>query len=214
MGDKITGIHPDQREAANRVMVLLGDDRHRQALGVNKFIPNTPYLYRMSDRHKIFQPLIQALSKTTQYGHFNIEPESKTEPDPDTKSNTIPVIVASKKNPIAQPPNRQGSKLSYALKSKKEINAARIASAKRRGTYYKKPTRKTHDYKHLQIILDRKGMMKLVTEYSKTEDCQFVLSKSKTARERWMKAFKYIYDNWAEWEAYRENPNNRHAGQS
>jgi len=168
-------------------MVLLGDDTHRQALGINKRIPETPYLYSRPDRDKIFQPLIDALSETKQYGHFKRDIKLVFTPEPPTVKTT------QQSRPIDTP-------------STKVKVDARKKSAIKRGTFYAKPTPKSRDYKHFQIILSRRDMMALIIEYSDTEDYIEHVETNPT-RKRWMKAFQYIYKNWELWGKYRANPN-------
>ena len=222
------------RKAKNMVMVLLGDDRHRQALRFHKNIDETPFLYRTEDRDKIFVPLIRALAKTQRYAEYKhyfapknnptkdeppIEKEkAKSNPIPessvsmDSKTNSKKIIQSATKAPNKIKPKVKQAPVSPVLKppagpkNKLEAKEARIESAKKRGTFFIKSKPRARDYRHLQLVQDRYDMLKLIIDYSKTDDySEFV---SNVVRDRWMLALEYIYVNWESWVIYRSNPHN------
>ena len=166
--------------ARNNIMPVIGDEYHRKALGVAGHIPDGPLLYLIEDEETIFQDLEDKLF-----------PKSKPEPEPEPEAKLKP------------------KRISLDVDKKSKAIRRRIETAKKRGTYYKKVTKKTHDYLHLQATLNRHDMMKLFVDYSKTDDFWENVAKGNPTRELWTEVFIFIYKNWNKWLAYTHSPNTK-----
>jgi len=236
-GKKTELIPREYYTAPNISLAFLGDDKHRQAIGLPRKISDAPFLLDRKDLLKIFYPLVEKLSKTEAYAHLNQSSQNKKNVQSEKQKNhkpkktNTPIIKPSSTKASDIPPvkvpeqlnrasienklkaksvsQRVNLKSSKAPKNKLEAIEARIESAKKRGTYFVKKTPKARDYRHLQLILDQYDMLELIIEYSETEDYSlFVANK---IRNIWMKALRYIYENWDTWIQYCSNPNSAHS---
>ena len=186
----ISELPQEFRKARNMVLALLGDDRHRQAIGINKPIAETPFLYRIEDSYKIFLPLVKALSATSRYPDYAAYFTSKenTATDKKTREEEIEVEVEEEKQP---------AKLT-------ETNTPKVQEL---SNTYKKRAPHARESRHIiSVFSDQKLMNAFVLSITDPNFYQKEVQ-SNNIRKQWEKAFQYILINWKLWEIYRDNPN-------
>ena len=209
--ETVTEIPWLYRKASNMVMVLLGDDRHRQALGVNKHISETPFLFRAVDFEPIFGPLIQALSETEQYAHFKeklspepIGPETELEPQPNPEPEPEPEPVAKTETQTPKihhrvPPLPEAPPLESKKPTSEKQSASEAANTKTSGSVPR------DDYYTLKIWHDLNLLNRVALT---TEDPEFSAKEMKGngTRQKWGRTMRYMNNNSEAWVLYRDNP--------
>lgn len=182
--DKKAKAHPipgSYREAPNMALVLLGDDRHRQALGVKHQVSDNPFMYNRQDTQKLFGPLIEALSQTPQYSNFR--PKTAAPRDEDAVMSTSfyehPFTKASSSPPAGD------------IKIEDDFHFAQRSKDARQHEYF------------ITVLLDRALLKRFIDKADSDPDLKAAIASS-AQRKKWLKAFKYIYQHWEVWQAYRD----------
>jgi len=180
LGNNKSEIPPKYRKAKNMVMVLLGDDRHRQALGINKRIPETPFLYKTSDFEHIFRPLVKTLSRTVQYAHFSeyLKPEQET-------SIKEAEVQAQPIKTITEKPKKQSA-------SEPSISQAR--------EHVPRDDQYTLKVWNDSRLLERLASTTKIPEFIDKE------MKGNGVRQKWARTFSFMNDNRGAWELYLKSP--------
>ena len=200
-GDEVKEFPKKYRNARNMIMVLLGDERHRKALGVHRKISDEPFLYKKNDEVEIFLPLIQALSTTERYSHLKIYLTAQTN---DSQASTYNSEDQEK------PENFENEIQETTPTNQKEPSATDIEPSEtniEQSNNYKKKSEHAREYRYAYTAWHKYDILGRLVKRAEDPDIYAQHVKKNGTRKKWVKAFRHMYDHPEELETYLKKPN-------